>query len=130
MKYIFCSLLFILSTLLSFSQTTTVTCSEFKTGDFAYLDSSTNIIWRIKRTAKHQTEKNDKEGIVIKKKIKWLSPCEYQLTQTWTNSKQLRKGNFKSLTYTIISTAGDSYRYSCKCSDGRKIAGTVVKMPG
>lgn len=130
MKYFVLVVLINLYAVISFSQSSSAGCSEFKTGEFAYRDSSTNTIWIIKRTTKHQTEKNEKDGIVIKNKIKWLSPCEYQLTQTWTNSKSLKKRNSSSLNYVIVSMAGDSYSYTCNCSDGTKRGGTLVKMPG
>ncbi len=127
MKHIFFLFLMLLATSLSFSQSNMADCNNFKTGDFTYLDSSTNLTWKIVRGAKHQTEKNEKEGIVIKKKIRWISACEYQLTQTWTNSKKLRTGNFKSLNYMIIPVNDNSYRFSCNCGDGTKTGGIVQK---
>lgn len=129
MKAISLCLGLLFCSLFSFSQNRT-DCASFKTGEFAYRDSSTNSIWTIKRKGRHQTEKDEKNGIVVKKKIEWLSPCEYKLTQTWTNSKDLKKRNFTSLTYSIVTVAGDSYSFSCQCSDGTKLAGTMVKMPG
>jgi hypothetical protein len=121
----------IISTFVSFfcySQTNSPVCSLFKTGNFAYRDSATNSIWEITRTKKKQLEKNNLTGTIIKNKIRWLSDCEYQLTQIWTNKKEWRKGNFKSRIYKIIPTAENIYNFSCDCSNNTKIQGTVVKV--
>jgi hypothetical protein len=115
-------------TLFSYSQTTPPDCSLFKTGDFAYRDSSTNNVWEITRTKKKQVDKNNLTGVVIKQKISWVSDCEYKLTQFWTNKKELRKSNFKSRIYKITTINENIYNFSCDCSDGRKIQGMVVKM--
>jgi hypothetical protein len=115
-------------TFFSYSQTKPIDCSLFKTGNFAYRDSSTNCVWEILRTKKEQVEKNNLTGVVIKNKIRWVSDCEYKLTQIWTNKKEWRKGNFKSKIYKITSIADNMYNFSCDCSDGTKIQGIVVKM--
>jgi hypothetical protein len=115
-------------TFFSYSQTNSPDCSLFKTGNFAYRDSSTNSVWEITRTKKKQLEKNNLTGVVIKQKIRWVSDCEYELTQIWTNKKEWRKDNFKSRIYKIIPVTENIYNFSCGCSDNLKIQGTVVKM--
>lgn len=113
-----------------YSQSVSTDCIKFISGDFIYRDSTNGNLWTIKRTAKRQTELNKKENIIIKHKIKWLSPCEYQLTQVWTNNKRYKSGNYKTINYSIFSTNGESYSYKCNCSDGSTFSGTVVKLPG
>lgn len=115
-------------TFLCYSQTNSPGCSVFKTGTFAYRDSSTNSIWEITRTKNKQLEKNNLTGVVTKHKISWLSDCEYKLTQVWTNKKEWRTGNFKSKIYKITSVYENMYNFSCNCNDTLKINGTVVKM--
>jgi hypothetical protein len=128
MKQFLFAILSTFVTFFSYSQTKPTDCSLFKTGNFAYRDSSTNSIWEIKRTKKKQLEKNNITGVVIKQKIRWVSDCEYELTQIWSNKKEWRKGNFRSRIYTIISVSENIYSFSCDCSDKIKIQGTVVKM--
>lgn len=110
------------------AQLSPTACTPFHTGQFSYRDSVTNAIVQVKRTKKHQTEKNEKTGLVTKHRISWLSDCVYKLTQTWTSSKEWRKRNNSWNTYTIISVNENTYTYSCNCKDGTIIGGTMVKM--
>lgn len=118
------------NSILVIAQKNPVDCEKFHRGSFAFRDSIRNTIWQIKRTAKHQTEQDEKTGTIIKHKIEWVNTCEYKLTQIWTNRKEFRAGNFKWRLYTIASTNGDTYHYTCNCSDGLKVGGVVVKLPG
>jgi hypothetical protein len=116
--------------ILVMAQKNPVDCEKFHRGSFAFRDSISNTIWQIKRTAKHQTEKDEKTGAIIKHKIEWINPCEYKLTQVWTNRKEYKSGNYKGRIYSIVSTNGDTYTYSCNCNDNLKVGGVVVKLPG
>jgi hypothetical protein len=111
---------------ISYAQNTRPDCKAFRTGNYLYTDTSTNT-WELKRTKNHQTERNKRNGQVIKFKIQWLSDCEYQLTQTWTNIRSRRKWNRASFTYRIVSSTDNSYAYSCACKDSPSISGTVVR---
>ncbi len=111
-----------------FSQISGVGCNLFKTGVFSYRDSSSNNVWNIKRIKRKQTETNEQTGAVVKSKIKWVSDCEYKLTQFWTNKKELRYGNFKWRIFRITSITNNTYQYICNCSNGTQIGGTVVKL--
>ena len=112
---------------IGFGQNQTLNCVQFKTGDFMYVDSS-GISWDIKRTKKQQTERNKKDGTIIKHKITWLNDCEYKLTQVWTSDKTRRKLNRSWMIYRIIAMSGKTYQYSCTCKDGTNISGVVVKI--
>lgn len=111
---------------ISFAQNTQPDCKSFRTGDYLYTDSSTNT-WELKRTKNHQTERNKRNGEVIKFKIRWISDCEYQLTQTWTNIRDRRKWNRANFSYRIVSSTDNSYSYNCACKDSPSISGTVVR---
>jgi len=124
-KYLFI-LVLLLFTSNCFSQTTVTGCDQFKTGKFAYRDSS-GTISEIKRTAKTQTEYNPKTKLTLKYKIEWLSNCSYKLTQTWASSKEKRKFNGSWLTYNITSVVDNTYEYKCTCNDNSKVSGVVMK---
>ncbi len=111
-----------------YSQDKPADCSLFKAGHFAYRESASGQVWKIKRTKQHQTEKNEQTGVIIKNRIEWISPCEYKLTQTWTNKKEWRNRNAGSRIFSISSVDGNTYQYSCTCRDGTAIGGTIVKM--
>lgn len=110
----------------SFAQNKQPDCKAFRTGNYLYTDTSTNT-WELKRTKNHQTERNKRNGDLIKFKIQWLSDCEYRLTQTWTNIRERRKWNRANFTYRIVSSTDNSYSYSCACKEGSSIIGTVVR---
>lgn len=114
-------------TTLCFSQQHGADCSKFKKGDFLYKDSS-GITWDIKRTKKHQVERNKSNGTIIKHKITWVNDCEYKLTQIWSNDKNRRKLNHSWIIYRITATTDKAYEYNCTCKDGRNISGVVVKL--
>jgi hypothetical protein len=101
-----------------FAQPTSSDCLQFHTGKFSYFDSSNNTIF-VTRKKNRQEEYNHQTKVKTVLKIKWISDCSYQITQTWSNSKQQRKS---SGTYTIVNITkiignGDGYEYSCTCED-------------
>lgn len=125
-KFISCIISLAVTTL-CFSQQQGVDCSKFKKGNFLYKDSS-GITWDIKRTMKHQIERNKTNGTIIRHKINWVSDCEYKLTQIWSNDKNRRKLNRSWIIYRITVATDKTYEYSCTCKDGRNISGIVVKL--
>ena len=102
-------------------------CKQFRTGEFAYRDSSNNLI-NVHRKGGRQQEVDKKHGIISKFKIRWTGACEYELTQIWSNSKARRKYN-RSVTKIVITKANgdDSYEYNCGCKD-REITGSMGTM--
>jgi len=107
-------------------QTPLADCGSFHTGEYLYTDS-TGDTWELRRKTKLQVERNKRTGKIIKFKIRWLSDCEYRLTQTWTNDRNRRKWNRAYSSYRIIRTTSDSYSYDCSCKDRPAISGTVVR---
>ena len=53
-------------------------CSEFKTGEFRYIDEK--LPFRIVRNDTLQIERNLKTGVEIHSAVEWKSKCEYVLT--------------------------------------------------
>lgn len=126
MRMIFIMLLTIGLSIITRAQTSSPDCHSFHAGNFLYTDS-TGDTWEMKRTQKHQTERNKRNGTLIKFKIRWLSDCEYRLTQTWSNDRSRRKWNRANYSYRIISTTENSFSYNCACKDSPSISGTVVR---
>jgi hypothetical protein len=131
MKKMFLIVLFFFPVILCFSQTGQTGCSAFKTGKFMYHDSTNNIIM-VTRKGKRQTEYDAKNDITTKLKLKWISDCEYQLTQIWSNSKAKRKQN-KTVSRVMITkvNSNDSYDYDCGCKDPAikmSSKGTMVRI--
>jgi hypothetical protein len=129
MRRTFFILFFSLFTAYCFGQTEQKGCGAFKTGEFAYRDSANNLI-HVTRKGGRQQENDKKKGIVTKFKIKWITECEYELTQIWSNSKVKRKQN-RSVTKVVItkSNGNDSYEYNCGCKDREiKNAGMMVRL--
>lgn len=117
MKRILQFSVFLLLTGLSYGQTKT-DCSIFKTGNFSYFDSSNNTVF-VKRKTNRQSETNFQTKEKTVSKVRWISDCEYELTQTWTSSKAKRKYNGSKLIVMITKAiAGNQgYEYSCRCED-------------
>jgi hypothetical protein len=78
-------------------------CAGFRTGTFAYRNDSSNAVL-IKRTHHQQEERIKKTGVVTRFKIKWLSPCSYEIKQVWSNSRKIRK-NDGAVTQVMITQA-------------------------
>ena len=107
------------------AQLDSTSCAKFKTGRFVYLnDSSQTVI--VKRTAKKQEERNEQTKEITKFRIKWINSCEYELTQTWSNSKKQRKYNKGVSTIRITKLYEEGYEYTCVCKDDSyKNKGTI-----
>ena len=119
--------LFALLSTCCFAQTVQNGCGDFKTGKFAFRDSARHII-EVTRKNNKQREYDKDARITTKFRIKWISSCEYELTQIWSNSKARRKRN-KTVNRIVITKANGnaSYEYSCGCRD-RVIEGSVGTM--
>ncbi|MEO7265713.1 MAG: hypothetical protein ABIW38_12400 [Ferruginibacter sp.] len=128
-KYVLTGM-FIICGLLAKSQADSDGCAKFKTGQFAYTDDSART-FVIKRTGRIQEETEQGKNIITRSRIRWISPCNYELKQLWSNSKVKRKNN-GVVTSVIITHAGnDEYNYSCNCknlAEDKKIKGTVYKL--
>lgn len=70
------SILILFMSLSSCSQE--IKCSEFRTGEFRYLNE--NFPEKIIRTELSQIETNPETGVVIHTSIKWTSKCNYVMT--------------------------------------------------
>ena len=111
-----------------FAQVDSAACIKFRTGRFVYLDDSLQTII-VKRTENKQEERNEKTGEVTKFKIKWVGNCEYELIQTWSNSKKKRKFNKAVSRVKVVKLYDEGYDYSCACKDGsNKLQGTIRRI--
>lgn len=109
------------------SQQTAPDCNAFHTGDFLYTDTAGHT-WELRRTRNRQTEKDLKTGKRIKYRIRWISACEYRLTQVWSDIRERRKWNRMHFSYQIINTTGNQYEYSCVCKGSPSMQGIVVRQ--
>lgn len=128
MKILFLIIVLVLSSLISFSQENQTKCMSYRTGTFAYRDSTNNTIRTFVRKKKTQVEKDPVSKKIIKYKIEWLSNCEYKLTQDWTNDKSRKKLNRSYLIYKVVPMTEKSFSYSCTCANNEIVTGVVVKM--
>ncbi len=93
-------------------------CSAYHKGYFMLTDSVGNTIL-IQRKNKYQYEYNRKAKIRTQYAITWSSECEYTITQTLTNSKELRKYKNNATKIVISKSDGrNGYYYNCSCIDG------------
>ncbi len=111
---------------ITIAQSPATDCLSFHTGEYLYTDSASDT-WELKRTKKHQVERNKRTGKVIRFNILWLSDCEYRLTQVWTNDRSRRKWNRANYSYRIISSTANSFSYNCSCKNSPAVDGIVVK---
>lgn len=128
MKRISLLIVLVLSSLISFSQENQTKCMSYRTGTFAYRDSTNNTIRTFVRKKKTQVEKDPVSKKIVKYKIKWLSDCEFKLTQVWTNDKKIKILNNGYWIYRITPLTEKSFSYSCTCANEKVITGVVVKM--
>ena len=114
----------------AFANKDSIACSIFKEGRFAYRNSSAEAVVII-RKGKWQEEHNKNQQVITKFKVRWLSACSYELTQTWSNSKAQRKENNTVTTVIITALSKDEYQYTCACKDPedrRKNTGIVYRI--
>ncbi|HMJ45897.1 MAG TPA: hypothetical protein VK498_01120 [Ferruginibacter sp.] len=90
-------------------------CLHFRTGKFSYMDDSSHRII-MKRTNHKQEERDEVSGTLTKFKVKWISGCEYQLTQVWSNSRKKRKQNHAVINVLITRVYGKMYEFTCACN--------------
>jgi hypothetical protein len=106
-------------------------CAGFRTGTFAYRNDSSNAVL-IKRTHHRQEERIKKTGVVTRFKIKWLSPCSYEIKQVWSNSRKIRKNDGAVTQVMITQASRDQYNFKCACKAQEGSAGntgTVYRVP-
>lgn len=102
-------------------------CNAFHTGNYLYTDTAGHT-WELKRTRNRQTEKDLKTGKHIKYRIRWISACEYRLTQVWSDIRERRKWNRMHFSYLIVKTTGNAYEYTCVCKGSPSMQGKVVRQ--
>ena len=96
-------------------------CLPFKTGRFFYLDDSSNVVI-IKRSQYKQEETEQVSGIKTTFKVKWISDCEYYLTQLWSSNKVKRKQNHAITKVQITKVYNNKYEFLCACyTPGTKV---------
>ena len=81
-------LLIILTSTIIFSFSTEKNCSYFKTGRFRYKNSNYSG-WIVTRKNNIQIESNKTLNLTVEGTVKWKSECEYELTYTKAQSKNL-----------------------------------------
>ncbi len=128
-KYIL-SGLFIFCCMLAKSQADSIGCERFKTGEFTYTDDSLKT-FVVKRKNRIQEETEQGKNIITRFRIKWVSPCNYELKQLWSNSKLKRKNNGAVTSVIITHVGNDEYRYTCNCkntAEEKKTKGIVYRL--
>lgn len=108
------SVIFFMCSLIVLGQQDSSACLSFKKGAYSYKNDEGQLVY-IKRTFRAQQETNTATRTVTRYRIKWLSACTYEITQTWSNRKTLRKKNGAGTVVHITSTAKYSYEFSCAC---------------
>ena len=90
------------------SCTQNLTCADFKTGKFKYLDSSYSE-WIITRTDSTQTETNLKNGNEYFGSISWKTDCKYVLTYKKIPDSHNQDVMDKEIQIEIIETYNNKY---------------------
>ncbi len=128
MRKAFLLFMLALPAVIVFAQQDSAACLSFRRGDFTYSNESGQLVY-IKRTARIQQETIKETGTLTRHRVKWLSACAYQITQTWSNKKALRKNNGASTVVYMLSTAKYSYQFSCACkgSSATNLTGIVYR---
>lgn len=94
---------------------TTLKCSDFRTGEFIYLDEFTNV--KVIREKKFQTE--DSPDGNLKLKIKWLSDCVYTLTFVSTTREDNAPIIGQTIYCEIILIDEDVITVSCEINNSK-----------
>jgi hypothetical protein len=93
-------------------------CSSFKIGKFFTFSPVTKNKIIIERNDTLQVETDSQTGVIIRSKIFWKTPCEYQITAI-SNNKTLQDGvdsffSITPITVTIIDQGKDFYVFNAK----------------
>lgn len=113
-----------------FAQSNSSDCSIYYKGYFSYTDSAGNIVL-VDRLKKYQYERNTATKVKTQFRLKWITPCTYQITQAITNSKAARKYRNQLTEIKIVKTDGSNgYSYACNCpaSDIVILKGDMKKL--
>ncbi len=101
-------------------------CGKFREGEFSYKEAPFSNIM-ISRTKTEQTEHETKTGLKVKYDIRWISDCEYELIQTWSNDSAFSRNNGSMIKTKIKNIEGDMYDYDAS-SMGMNTSNTIVKL--
>jgi hypothetical protein len=131
MRKLFITAVLFLSAHFLFAQVNDSTdCLQYHRGKFSYTDSLGNLVL-VDRKKKYQYEKNQVTKVKTQDRIKWISPCQYELTLVSTNSKSLRKYKYTVTTTNISKPLGEAgYEYTCNCNNPAvpKLTGLMKKI--
>ena len=101
-------------------------CENFITGDYTYKEEPYNKT-KVHRTKKFQFEHNKLDGMKLKFKIEWVSPCEYNLTYVKINDKSFKDIIGKTLKVIIIEVIDpNTYKYLADYY-GEKTSFTIIR---
>ena len=101
-------------------------CSDFKTGNFKYLNPNL-ADWKITRNDTLQIETNTANGLKVSGTIKWKSDCEYEMVYVKTNYPKLQKMIGQKVNVKIISIKNDTITYQAT-SDTIKKESKMIKI--
>ena len=106
-----------------FSITAQENCEKFKNGTFKMSDPAINFACTIIRNDSIQVEKIDGTNQQSTYRVKWTSPCEYELQMIEGNPEGVAFYKDKALKVNIISTEEDNYTYEARI-DGIEFVST------
>jgi len=120
-NYHFC--VFLLSFTL-FACKTSFECANYKCGKFFTFSPVTRNRINIERTDSLQVETDIKSGLIMKNRIVWKSPCEYEITGTYINKSTTDNiDSFFSITPIKVKIIGgnkDYYVFSARIDSANK----------
>ena len=95
-------------------------CSKFKTGTFRYLGKQSGHFYIIKRTDSTQTEINTTTGSTTNLKIRWTSPCSYELTYLSRQSSPTDTMSYLNTDLVLLTEIIDTGKDYCVFSSKAK----------
>ncbi|NHM05205.1 hypothetical protein [Flavobacterium celericrescens] len=101
-------------------------CSDFKTGNFIYVNPNFSD-WKVTRNDSIQTETNIANGLEVSGKITWKSDCEFEVAYVKTNHPKLQKMIGKKVEIKIIGISNDTITYEAK-DENLKMESKMVKV--
>ena len=101
----------ILSLIIFFGCKNPTDCSKFRNGTFAYQSATTDRMIVVERDDTIQFERNLVSGSVAKCRVKWVSPCEYDLVLISASGFTAKAQLFltANTNHVIITEVGDDY---------------------
>ena len=101
-------------------------CSDFKTGNFIYVNPNF-ADWKVTRNDTLQTETNTANGLKVSGTVKWKSDCEYEIVYVKTNHPKLQKMIGQKVNVKIIRIENDTITYQAT-SDTIKMESKMIKI--